>query len=220
MARQGEADGIEIACATPHIRHDHDVRIGELAGRVGEVNDELERERIALTVVAGGEVAETIVDSLEDGELDDVSLGEGRWILLEPAPGPLSETLTRAVEALAERGYRSLVAHPERHLGEDPLERLAELVERGALVQVTAEPMLSEPSAPWMHELAGRGLVHVVSSDSHSSRHGRPLRISDALETLRQVEPAASHLEWIAHEGPAAILEGRPVVPPYRPSLA
>ena len=37
MARQAEADGIEAVCATPHIRHDHDVRIEELAGRVAAV---------------------------------------------------------------------------------------------------------------------------------------------------------------------------------------
>lgn len=33
MARQATADGIEAVCATPLIRHDHDVRIEELAGR-------------------------------------------------------------------------------------------------------------------------------------------------------------------------------------------
>lgn len=33
MARQAEADGIGIVCATPHIRHDHDVAIAELPQR-------------------------------------------------------------------------------------------------------------------------------------------------------------------------------------------
>lgn len=37
MARQGEADGIQAICATPHIRHDHDVRIGELPARISEL---------------------------------------------------------------------------------------------------------------------------------------------------------------------------------------
>ena len=34
MAAQAQADGIATICATPHIRHDHDVRIAELADRV------------------------------------------------------------------------------------------------------------------------------------------------------------------------------------------
>ena len=29
MARQADADGVALICATPHIRHDHDVRIAE-----------------------------------------------------------------------------------------------------------------------------------------------------------------------------------------------
>jgi hypothetical protein len=43
MARIAAADGIEVVCATPHIRHDHDVTIPELAGRVEQVNEELRR---------------------------------------------------------------------------------------------------------------------------------------------------------------------------------
>jgi tyrosine-protein phosphatase YwqE len=34
MARQAQDDGIQAVCATPHIRHDHDVVISELADRV------------------------------------------------------------------------------------------------------------------------------------------------------------------------------------------
>jgi protein-tyrosine phosphatase len=39
MARQAERDGIAVICATPHIRHDHDVRIAELPARVDALND-------------------------------------------------------------------------------------------------------------------------------------------------------------------------------------
>ena len=59
MARIGAADGIEVIAATPHIRHDHDVRIGELAGRVEELNEELRGAEIPVAIVTGGEVAET-----------------------------------------------------------------------------------------------------------------------------------------------------------------
>jgi protein-tyrosine phosphatase len=45
MARVAAADGIDVIAATPHIRHDHDVRIPELAGRVEEVNRGAARRR-------------------------------------------------------------------------------------------------------------------------------------------------------------------------------
>ena len=53
MARQAAADGIEAICATPHIRHDHDVRVHELADRVEAVNERLREEGVPVTVLRG-----------------------------------------------------------------------------------------------------------------------------------------------------------------------
>jgi protein-tyrosine phosphatase len=216
MARQAAADGIEAICATPHIRHDHDVRIDEVAGRIAAVNAHLRDEGVPVTVLQGGEVAETAVEDLSEEELAQVALGGGRWILLEPAPGPLSETLERRVEHLAERGHRSLIAHPERHLSEDMFERIARLIDAGALVQATADFFLRERMAAGMTALAGAGLLHVLASDAHSSHGGRPVHIRRALEKLRGIEALAPHVEWIAETAPRAIVSGGDLESPWR----
>jgi protein-tyrosine phosphatase len=213
MARQGADDGIELICATPHIRHDHDVLIDELAERAAVLNAELKRRGVAVAVIAAGEVAETAVDGLADEELLTVALG-GRWILLEPAPGPLSDSLAAAARRLRERGYRSLIAHPERHPALDMRERLAELVEAGCLVQATAALLAEGEASEPLLDLARGGLVHVLGSDSHSAHHGRPVAISAGLERLRGAEELRPHLEWIAREAPAAIVRGEDLEPP------
>ena len=213
MARQGAADGIDVICATPHIRDDHDVRIDELAGRVAELNSELARRGVAVEVVRAGEVAETVVDRLSAAELATVALG-GRWILLEPAPGPLSESLARTAARLRERGYRSLVAHPERHPGPDMEERLAELVAAGCLVQATAALIAEGDASEPLLALARAGLVHVLGSDSHSARHGRPVRLSGGLRRLRQDPLLRARADWIANRAPAAIVAGHEIEPP------
>ncbi len=218
MARQAAADGIDAICATPHIRHDHDVHIGEIAGRVGALNERLHEEGVPVAVLQGGEVAETAVEGLSEEELALVALGSGCWILLEPAPGPLSESLARCVEYLAERGHRALIAHPERHVSADMFERLVGLIAAGALIQATADFFLREETAPGMVALAEAGLVHVLGSDSHSSRHGRPPQIAAALEGLGAVERLAPHLGWIAETAPRAIIEGARVEPPFEPA--
>ena len=214
MARRALREGITTICATPHIRHDHDVRIGELAGRVAALGEELGRRDIPLRVLAGGEVAETIVDHLGDDELRAVCLGSGDWILLEPRPGPLSDSLETAVERLERRGFRALIAHPERHLTTDLFERLARLTERGALIQATAAYFEAGPVADGMVELARRGLVHVLGSDAHTSHGGRPVALAGALRALGRVERVAPHLDWIAHEAPLAIVSGAVVPQP------
>ncbi|MGN6254159.1 MAG: tyrosine-protein phosphatase [Solirubrobacterales bacterium] len=219
MARQAEEDGIEAVCATPHIRHDHDVRIEELAERVRGLNARLEQEMVAVKVLPGGEVAETAVEGLGEEELALVALGGGGWILLEPAPGPLDDSLLRRVGQLAERGHRTVVAHPERHLSADMFERMAALVREGALIQATADFFLREQMAAGMLAMAEKGLVHVLSSDAHSARAGRPVRLGPALERLREVELLAPHVEWIAETAPRAIVAGEPVEVPFDPQL-
>lgn len=215
MARQAVADGIEVIAATPHVHPDHEVLIHELEERVGRLNDELARRRVAARVVTGGEVSEPLLDDLDEDDLRRVSLGGGGWILVEPRPGPLSDHLELAVDTLTRRGFRSLIAHPERHAGGDFRERLEALVAAGALIQVTAALIADGPAAPVMLELAALGLVHVLASDAHSSRAGRPVRLSHGLTRLREVPPVAPYAEWAVREGPAAILAGEDVMPPF-----
>ena len=191
MARQAVADGIEVIAATPHIHPRHAVVIGELEERVAEVNAELERQHVAVKVVTGGEVSEPMLDELDDDDVRRVSLGGGGWILVEPRPGPLSDHLELAVGALTRRGFRSLVAHPERHAAGDFRERVQTLVDAGALIQVTAALIAEGPAAPVMLELAALGLVHVLASDAHSSRAGRPVKLSHGVARLREVPPMA-----------------------------
>jgi protein-tyrosine phosphatase len=219
MGRQAVHDGIETICATPHVRHDHDVRIEEIAERVEALNERLRAKGIPVSVLQGGEVAETAVEGLGEEELGQVALGAGRWILLEPAPGPLSDDLARRIEHLAERGHRALIAHPERHLSADMYERIAALVAAGALVQATADFFLRDRTADGMRTLAEAGLIHVLSSDAHSSHGGRPVHLSEAFASLAEIESVAPHLEWMRDVAPRAIVEGAELTLPFGPSV-
>ncbi len=216
MARVAVRDGFAAICATPHIRHDHDVRIGEIAGRVAALGEELD----VADPAAGADRRRgrrDAVAALTDDELRAVALGGGRWILLEPRAGPLSDTLDDAVAQLGARGFHALIAHPERHLGEDLFARLERLIAAGALVQATAAFFERPPTADGMLALARRGLVHVLASDAHSSHGGRRVALRGALDVLAGVELLAPHLDWIAHTAPAAIVAGEVPRPPYAP---
>jgi protein-tyrosine phosphatase len=221
MGRQADDDGIEAICATPHIRNGRDVRIAELPERVAALNDAFAHAGVRVRALPGGEVAETIAEQLTDDDLRAVSLGGGgRWILLEPRPGPLVDELAAMVEQLRERGFRCLVTHPERHLADDLADRLAALVQRGALVQATAGFFEQHgPIADAMLRLAADGLIHVVASDAHSSHAGRPVRLSGALTHLSELPRTASHVEWMARSAPRAIVAGEDVEPPFAPAL-
>ncbi|NLT06127.1 MAG: capsular biosynthesis protein [Solirubrobacterales bacterium] len=214
MAAQAAEDGVRRICATPHIRHDHDVVVAEIAERVAALNRELARAALRVRVETGGEVAETALDRLDRRELAQVALGGGRWVLVEPAPGPLADGLEAAVAQLDRRGFGTIVAHPERHADEQLLFRLERLVERGALVQVTAA-LLAEPgSGPVMLDLARRGLVHLLGSDAHSSRAGRPARLSAGVAALQAGGLHPGEIDLIVRGLPHAVLSGQRFAPP------
>lgn len=220
MARQAAEDRIEAVCATPHIRHDHDVRIHEVADRVAALNERLREETIPVEILTGGEVSATAVAALSDEELARVALGDGQWVLLEPAPGPLDDSLVRCVGHLGDRGYRALVAHPERHLSADMFERIAGLIGDGALIQATADFFLREGgTGKGMRALAEAGLIHVLSSDAHSSHGGRPVHMSAAFERLREIDSMRPHVEWMAETAPRAIVGGEELNVPFAPAL-
>lgn len=208
MARQAEADGIDVVCATPHIRHDHDVRIHELGDRVAELQSAIDAAGIGVRIERGGEVAEPILGSLSDDELRTVALG-GRWVLLEPAPGPLGEALTEGIRQLRERGFGAIVAHPERHPAGDIEQRLAETVAAGALVQATAAALADGgDGAVWLTRLAHERLIHVLGSDAHTTQWGRPVELSAAYAQLDTAGANAAAMRAAAE----AVLRGEPCV--------
>ena len=215
MGRQADADGIEVVCATPHIRHDHDVAIETIAGRVDTLNAVFAERGLSVRVTTGGEIAEPVARTLSERERDLVSLGAGRrWLLIEPAPGPLSNGLVELASELAQAGRQIVVAHPERHLGPAAAQHLEAVVAHGGLVQATAADVATSADGPLI-ELAARGLIHVLGSDAHSSHAGRAVALRAALERLSQLPELAGHGQWIAETAPAAIVRGEDVSAPF-----
>lgn len=213
MARQAEDDGIEVVCATPHIRSDHNVQIAQIAERVRVLQEALEDRGLGVQLAPGGELAQRQADGLSEEELRAVAIGgKGGWVLLEPAPGPLSDDLERTVSRLARRGLSSIVAHPERHAAEDFEQRLRRLVSHGCVIQWTAEFVTAPGPREFVLRVAREGLVHVLGSDAHSARVGRPVNLAGAFAQLASV-CSPQRMRWMRQDAPRAILRGEPVSP-------
>ena len=107
MARQAATDGIEVICATPHIRDDHDVGIAELEALVAVANARLEQEDVPVRIAQGGEIAaeRSIARPTTSCGRSRSGVG-GRWLLVEPRPGPLDDHLVDVVDRLAHRGFQ------------------------------------------------------------------------------------------------------------------
>jgi tyrosine-protein phosphatase YwqE len=130
--------------------------------------------------------------------------------MLEPAPGPLGDGLNEVVQRLAQRGLKTIIAHPERHAGADFSERLRRLADDGCLIQWTAEFITESEPDGFVMELARDGLVDLLGSDAHSSHAGRPVALAAGFAHLAEV-CSAERITWSAEVAPHAILRGEPV---------
>jgi protein-tyrosine phosphatase len=221
IAEQAVAGGVHTLVGTPHIREDYDVRPEELADRADAVQAELDRLGLPLRVLPGGELAMTKAAALSDAQLAMVSLAGGsRCILLETPYGPVPAAFEATAFELQMRGYTPLVAHPERNetLRRAP-ERLAALVERGVLLQITAGALvggMGRDTGRFSAKLIDRGLAHVIASDVHRAEGSRG-SLAQARQALadRGLDAIGA---WMTEAVPAALISGRPV--PERPHVA
>jgi protein-tyrosine phosphatase len=95
---------------------------------------------------------------------------------------------------------------------------MRDIVGRGALVQLNAGSFLGDhgPAARRTAALllAG-GAAHFLASDAHSAGPWRPPEIEAGLQSAADaIDVHPQTLRWMVEEGPAAVVEGRPVRPP------
>ncbi len=221
MARAAVAAGVQVMAATSHVNRGFGLHPPEMDAAREEVVERLRADNIPLAVVRGGEISLSRLPAVEDHELEELTLGTSRWILLECPLSPGAPPMDEAVASLRTRGYDVLLAHPERsptHMrGPEAIERLLSM---GALAQVTSGSFsgeFGETVRRAAFAMLERGLVHVLSSDAHSAHH-RPPDLRPALaEFEKRYDDGAAQFEWMAVTAPRAILAGER--PPERPEL-
>lgn len=215
LLRAAAADGIEKIAATPHVREDYPTTPQQMERQLAEVCGAAREAAIPVEVLPGGELDLLFAARLDDEDLRRFGLGGNPKLLLLEFPylgWPLQ--LSELVFQLQLRGFRIVLAHPERNadVQQDP-ERLRSLVDNGVVVQLTAASLDGRlggaPKAAAKRLLDAR-LAHLVASDAHAP-DVRSVGLSGAGGAAGD-EPLA---RWLTEEVPAALLDGRAL--PERP---
>lgn len=214
LARAASAAGTRTIVATSHVSWEYPNRAATIARLVDELNRRLSAEEAALKIRPGAEIAMTRLADTSPDELSRLTLGGSPWLLVEPPFTLVVEGLDVLIANLQDRGYRVLLAHPERcpafHRDRSMLERL---VASGVLTSVTAGSLdgrFGRAVRRFSFGLVRDGLVHNVASDAHDQIE-RPPSIAAELERAGLV----SLVGWLTQEVPAAILAGGGI--PSRP---
>jgi protein-tyrosine phosphatase len=205
------AQGVTTVVATPHMcDRRYKVTVDAVRSGVEELRVACSKRGLNLQILPGGDVRlePELLDAWDKGELLTLA-DRGKYLLLE-LPLQRAPRIDGLIFQLSLRGITAILSHPERNieLWRKP-QRLAELVDRSCLVQITAASLFGS-FGPAPKETAERflkaGLVHVVASDAHSPG-GRKPELRRAAELLSSTlgENKARELLWT---NPAAIIQG------------
>ena len=212
LARAAVADGTRTVVATPHVSERFQNSGDGIHALVAVLEEALAADSVELTIRAGAEVAMTVAVGLPDETLAELTLGGGGWLLLEPPFVIVSPVLEAVVADVIDRGFRVVVAHPERCPAflrdRRPLERM---VTAGAATAVTAGALdgrFGREPRRFALRLAADGLMHCVTSDAHDDQR-RPPTMGAELERA-----GLGHLAgWLTDAVPGAILAGSELPP-------
>lgn len=217
MARMAAACGVTDLAATSHFRGDGDEPgvLDRIYRRFRFLEEELKKERIHLRLHLGAEVLclyETIALA-RNRELPTIS--DTDYVLCEFFFDAPFDYMDEILDAIAEEGYRPVIAHPERYasIQRDP-RRVQRWFRKGYVIQVNKGSVLGafgsrvQDAAQWLLEM---GFVHILASDAHSA-HRRTTDLSRLKGWMQEHYPA-EYVRLLLEENPGRLLRGKSMAP-------
>jgi protein-tyrosine phosphatase len=216
MARKYVMAGYTQVIATPHaVPEDRGVKFAQsIALHVENLNAIMKEDHLDLTVLPGMEI--TLVPEvpamLDKGEV--IPLAGGSYVLIEPPFQRLPLHWEKILFEVTGRGFKILIAHPERceQLARQPA-LVERLLETGASLQVNWTSLLGyhgKAAFKAARHLLVSGAVHCMATDSHDARERSALIVRRGAEELAGLV-GRKNLALLTVENPAKVLNGRPM---------
>jgi protein-tyrosine phosphatase len=224
LADRARRDGTGTIVATPHVRTDFHARVDDLPLRVRELQSEIDRVGIPVSIRVGAELGHDMVGRLDQHELDSIAHGPrgARWLLVESPFGGFDDGFAAATEELRDRGFATVIAHPERAAGalDDGAPALRRELAAGAVLQVNASSLLGRHGGVARNvgaEMARRYPV-ALASDAHSP--WKPPSLTEGVEAAIELGVPAPLAHRAADSAPRALLRNGLALPEPAPLAA
>lgn len=217
LARLAVSSGVTGIIATPHLQGDRQglELIPKLLSRYESLNKILARQKIPLTLYHGAEILCTPDTVSIARQKLFPTLGDSNYLLTEFFFNESAEFMSDTLSALADCGYRPVIAHPERY---GAVKQFPELIEdwffRGLVIQLNKGSLLGtfgsevQETAQW---ILRSGLAHTIASDAHSIHH-RTTDMMGLREYLQEICPPR-YVQVLLKENPTRIVTNQDMFP-------
>lgn len=187
LLRREKQDGVENIAFTSHFNSERttvDAYLEKRARAFDALCAGLEAEPMGLQFKLGAEVF--FSPKLCDLEVEKLCIGDTAYMLLEFPTTHKPHFIQQTLQELQSRGILPLIAHIERYpyVLDDP-QLLYQWVASGAYAQINAGALLDASLRKKLFKFISWGLVHVVSTDTHSLDK-RPPKMREALDILEK----------------------------------
>lgn len=173
MASIAFDDGIDTIIATPHT---DGIRVNResVVQAVSKLNQELLLNNIKVHVLPGYEIPYHLVAELAERQ----TLAESEYVLVEFPHTHLPRGALNTFYSLLAKGFKPIVAHPERNHDVIMNPQLMEnITDSGVYLQITAASItgqLGPDIQRCSHYLLKNDMVHYIATDSHSPTFREP----------------------------------------------
>lgn len=168
--------GYKKLITTPHVMSDFYRNTNEqILNRLSEVNQHLRQKEIDVTLEAAAEfyLDEALVARLQEGS-PLLTFGKN-YLLFETNFMTEPLNLKEFVFLAATKGYKLILAHPERYLYlQNNFEKAEDLIGRGVFFQINISSLsgyYSKAAQTTAQKLIDKGYVHFLGSDCHHLQH-------------------------------------------------
>ena len=190
MARIAISEGISHIIATPHHANGkyHNEALTVLNATV-LLNQELQRHKLPLQVLTGQEIRvyNNLISDYDSNML--LTLHISRYVLIEFPSHEIPKQMNELIHELRMFQLTPVIAHPERNRQiMDKPDRLLDLIQLGALSQVTAHSLNGLFGSKVQHlslQLCRSNLVHYIASDAHNV-NPRSFGLAQAYQKISQ----------------------------------
>ncbi|WP_102273043.1 tyrosine-protein phosphatase [Cytobacillus massiliigabonensis] len=215
MANRAVSEGITRLFATPHhLNGKYENKKIDVLKYVDLFNGYLKKENIPLVILPGQElrIHREIFHTIEKDEV--LTLGnQNKYLLLELPSGEVPDYTLEVVYELLLKGITPIIVHPERNRGllsDNNL--LYELVQEGALTQLTAGSMIGQfgkKVKSFSEKIIEHHLSHFIASDAHNV-HTRGFCLQSAYERIANLY--GIHQTYYFKENAELLINGQHII--------
>ncbi|MEH7414349.1 CpsB/CapC family capsule biosynthesis tyrosine phosphatase [Neobacillus drentensis] len=213
MALEAEKEGIRTIIATPHLNSHYNNRKPSILEKVVELNRALVEASISIEILVGQEprIYGELVEDYEKNEIQ--TLNHSQYLFIEFPTNHVPRYTEKLLYDLQVKGLMPIIVHPERNseLIERP-ELLHNLVEKGALTQVTASSLcgyFGKKIKSFSMQLIEANLTHFIASDAHNTNN-RSFKMSEAFDFID--EKYGSDFVYLFKENAELLISGKNIM--------